>query len=163
MKIEIKNLKHSEFASKETYCFEASIYVDGTRSFIASNDGQGGCHKLEAVKGKSVQILQEVRDWVAAQPKVETEYGEFDDDLDFYISRLVDREISRRKLRSLMSRRQVYYDTKQGLLMSTPGQVPANNTTRVYLKDIDSEKALDFFVASRSSSDMATIYHSLCR
>ena len=44
MKIEIKNLKHSEFASHETNCFEASVYVDGKRIGVVSNDGQGGCN-----------------------------------------------------------------------------------------------------------------------
>jgi hypothetical protein len=44
MKIEIKNLKHSEFASHETNCFEASVYVDGKRIGVVANDGQGGCN-----------------------------------------------------------------------------------------------------------------------
>ena len=44
MKIEIKNLKHSEFASHETNCFEASVYADGKRIGVVSNDGQGGCN-----------------------------------------------------------------------------------------------------------------------
>jgi len=43
MKIEIKNVKHSELASQETHYFEATVYVDGKRSFTASNDGRGGC------------------------------------------------------------------------------------------------------------------------
>lgn len=42
MKIELKNVKHSEFASQETNCFEATIYVDGKRAGSARNDGHGG-------------------------------------------------------------------------------------------------------------------------
>jgi hypothetical protein len=45
MKIEIKNVKHSEFASHETNCFEASVYIDGVRAGIVENDGQGGCNR----------------------------------------------------------------------------------------------------------------------
>jgi hypothetical protein len=45
MKIEIKNVKHSEFASHETDCFEASVYIDGVRAGIVENDGQGGCNR----------------------------------------------------------------------------------------------------------------------
>ena len=45
MKIEIKNVKHSEFASHETSCFEASVYIDGVRAGIVENDGQGGCNR----------------------------------------------------------------------------------------------------------------------
>ena len=29
--IELKNIKHSEFASEETHCYEATLYVDGVR------------------------------------------------------------------------------------------------------------------------------------
>jgi hypothetical protein len=42
--IELKNLKYSEFASQETYCFEASIYIDGKKAGTVSNQGCGGCH-----------------------------------------------------------------------------------------------------------------------
>ena len=41
-KIEIKNVKHAEFASQETHCFECTVYVDGKRAFKAHNTGQGG-------------------------------------------------------------------------------------------------------------------------
>jgi hypothetical protein len=42
MKIELKNVKHSEFASHETNCFDASVYIDGKKAGSASNGGQGG-------------------------------------------------------------------------------------------------------------------------
>jgi len=42
MDISIKGLKQSEFASRETHCFEATVYVNGKRSFSAQNDGWGG-------------------------------------------------------------------------------------------------------------------------
>jgi len=44
MKIELKNVKHALFASQETECFEASIYIDGKRVGTVSNDGHGGCN-----------------------------------------------------------------------------------------------------------------------
>ena len=36
MKIELKNVKYSDFASHETHCFEASVYIDGKRAGIVS-------------------------------------------------------------------------------------------------------------------------------
>lgn len=42
MKIELKNIKHTEFASHETHCFEATVYIDGQKRATVSNDGQGG-------------------------------------------------------------------------------------------------------------------------
>jgi hypothetical protein len=42
MKIELRNVKVSEFASEETTCFEAAVYLDGIKAGIASNQGFGG-------------------------------------------------------------------------------------------------------------------------
>ena len=42
MKIELRNVKHSEFASHETNCFECAVYIEGKKAGEASNDGQGG-------------------------------------------------------------------------------------------------------------------------
>lgn len=42
MKIELKNIKHAEFASQETNCFEAVVYIDGKRAAVVSNEGHGG-------------------------------------------------------------------------------------------------------------------------
>lgn len=42
-RLQMKNIKHSEFASHETYCYEASVYLDGKAFALVSNDGRGGC------------------------------------------------------------------------------------------------------------------------
>ena len=44
MKLELKNVKHAAFASQETHCFEATLYVDGKRFATVSNEGHGGCN-----------------------------------------------------------------------------------------------------------------------
>lgn len=47
MKIELKNVKHAAFASEETNCFSATVYVDGVKAGTVSNDGHGGPDRLE--------------------------------------------------------------------------------------------------------------------
>jgi hypothetical protein len=42
MKIELKALKYSDFASQETHCFHANIYIDGKKAGWAENNGHGG-------------------------------------------------------------------------------------------------------------------------
>lgn len=42
MKVEIRNVKYSEWSSHETNCFNASVYIDGKRVGTARNDGSGG-------------------------------------------------------------------------------------------------------------------------
>lgn len=41
-KFEIKALKVAEFASEETLCFQAKIYMDGKPAVLVSNEGHGG-------------------------------------------------------------------------------------------------------------------------
>jgi hypothetical protein len=45
MKLELKNIKHSAWASEETHCYQASLYVDGKPVAIVSNDGHGGADR----------------------------------------------------------------------------------------------------------------------
>jgi hypothetical protein len=40
--VTLKNIKHAEFASQETHCYEATLYVDGARWGVVSNEGHGG-------------------------------------------------------------------------------------------------------------------------
>ncbi len=40
--ITLTNLKVAEFASTDSTCFEATVYVDGKRFCVASDDGNGG-------------------------------------------------------------------------------------------------------------------------
>lgn len=47
MKIELKNVKHAAFASQETDCFQASVYIDGARAGEVSNEGHGGPNRYE--------------------------------------------------------------------------------------------------------------------
>jgi hypothetical protein len=47
MKVELKNLKLAEFSSQETACFQATLYINGKKAAIVSNDGQGGCNRYD--------------------------------------------------------------------------------------------------------------------
>jgi len=47
MKIELKNIKYAAFASEETSCYEATLWVDGKKIGHVSNDGRGGCDNFQ--------------------------------------------------------------------------------------------------------------------
>ena len=51
MKLELKNIKHSEFASEETHCYQGTLYVDGKRTALVSNDGHGGGDHQNSING----------------------------------------------------------------------------------------------------------------
>ena len=42
MHVELRNIKHAAFASDETECFQASVWIDGKRAGEVSNEGHGG-------------------------------------------------------------------------------------------------------------------------
>lgn len=48
--ITLKNVKYAEFASEETACFDATVYVDGKRFCTVSNRGQGGPNDFHPIK-----------------------------------------------------------------------------------------------------------------
>jgi hypothetical protein len=69
MKIELKNIKHSEFASHETNCYEATIYINGKREGLVSNDGQGGPDNVTPW-----QLAQEIDAYAKTLPPVVCEW-----------------------------------------------------------------------------------------
>ena len=70
MNLEMKSIKHSNFASQETYCYQAVVYLDGKPFADVSNDGHGGCDyvhphdksPLIKVKGAWSKKFQEIED-----------------------------------------------------------------------------------------------------
>ena len=64
MKIELKNIRYAKFASQETNCYRAAIYIDGKRAGDVHNDGQGGC---DHVHPYSVQM--KIDEYAATLPE----------------------------------------------------------------------------------------------
>ena len=81
-RLTVKNVKHSEFASHETLCFECTVYFDGIKVATAENDGRGGqtfVHFDEGATGAPAVI----RAWEKEQPKIVSEYKSNKDDDEF--------------------------------------------------------------------------------
>lgn len=94
MNITIKNLKVCKFASEETMCFEAMVYVDGKKAFTASNGGTGGCnnyHQIPDGKGgySGHDLIDQAHAWTKTLPPLKSTYGDLKMDLDLYIDGLI--------------------------------------------------------------------------
>ena len=94
----IKNFKHSEFNSDETHCFQAAVYVDGKRGFIAGNCGHGGCNDYQVLNQELFDTASLYADALPAEPYDYGEgfKGEMQPDLDTVIGDLVIKELMRR-------------------------------------------------------------------
>ena len=82
MNIELKNIKHSEFASHETDCFQASLWVDGKRFAFVWNDGQGGPNSYDREEGVIYSDMVKVENYCKSLPKIEFMDSFIEQDLD---------------------------------------------------------------------------------
>lgn len=82
MKIELKNIKYAAFASQETDCFEASVYLDGKRVGTVSNDGNGGCNDYypwkikEQIDAYAATLPPQVFEDIELQPNADILIGD---------------------------------------------------------------------------------------
>ncbi len=74
--ITLKNLKVAEFASEETVCFQATVYVDGKRFCIASNEGHGGPDRYDPLTrdGNIDEAIHEIG--LRVNPLAKRKHGE---------------------------------------------------------------------------------------
>lgn len=104
MKFEIKNLKHSEFASHETHCFEATLYVDGKRTAIVENDGNGGADLVTPIKPFTHADIRKIEEHIKTLPNYKFMDEEFEQSLEVIVGDLVNEALNKKRLKSLLSR-----------------------------------------------------------
>lgn len=98
MKIELKSIQHSKFASEETNCYTASLYVDGTKIGTVKNAGQGGCDEFIGDQAK----YREADEWCKVN-LAKWNMGdstEHDTDLEIYCGELFDNWLFEKDYRS---------------------------------------------------------------
>jgi hypothetical protein len=118
MKLELKNIKHSEFASEETHCYQATLYVDGKKMAEVKNDGQGGSDYQWALKPFTEKDLDKVRDWcIKNLPKWTSEYDkkkeENDTDLEMWCGEEVNKFLVSRDLKRKLNKKIIYEQNKE--------------------------------------------------
>jgi hypothetical protein len=78
MNLEMKAIKFSEWASEETYCYQANVYLDGKPLAMVSNDGHGGCdreYSHNKFKGDYRATRKKVDDYFKSLPN--TDVGKY--------------------------------------------------------------------------------------
>ena len=104
MKIELKNIKYAEFASQETHCFEASVYIDGKRAGTVGNDGQGGCNFYHPR-----ELEEALKAHAKTLPKVMYHEHEFDQDADTLIGDLLTEHLYAKDLKRALNKRIMFF------------------------------------------------------
>ena len=78
MNLEMKAIKFSDWASEETYCYQANVYLDGKPFAMVSNDGHGGCdreYSHNKFKGDYRATMKKVDEYFKSLPN--TDVGKF--------------------------------------------------------------------------------------
>ena len=131
MKLELKKLQYSEFASHETHCFEADIWVDGKKALFAENDGRGGPNNYShpVLKGESYPrcgelAITKIIDSIVAEKKgdLRSRYDHWVDEhdnstlMDTLISLMIERKLNEKDLKKDL-RKYVLFTNEAGELM----------------------------------------------
>ena len=133
-KIELKNFKHSDFASQETYCFEASVYIDGKKAGTVSNQGCGGCHSYHP--NTLYQILaKEAAKLPHHEWRLNDQVLSVAPDADTIISELVTEALTAKDLKSGM-RRRILFVGDDGSVYETQAMTAAALAVQLVRKDL---------------------------
>ena len=96
MKVELKNVKICKWASEETLCFNASIYLNGKKVGTVENSGHGGCNFYHF---DDRDIEQKFYDYCKSLPPIEFNGEPLEMDADLYISELLENYEYAKKVR----------------------------------------------------------------
>ena len=160
MKIELKNIKHSEFASQETNCYQATIYIDGKRVGTVENAGHGGCDNVYPY-----QVAQQIDAYAKTLPKtvcsfIDPETGkpaEMEQDHETIFGDILTSWLMSKDLKRLMSKRIVFvkedgnvYETKalkadQLKLNLNQGRLPEMLKAKTILNLLPFDQALTIY------------------
>lgn len=117
MNIELKNIKYAEFASQETHCFEASIYIDGKRVGTVTNDGRGGSNFYHPPKIEEA-IKAHAETLPATKWKLDGQELEIKQDADTLVGDLLVAYLYARDLKRALAKR-ILFVNKDGILKET--------------------------------------------
>ena len=125
MKLELKAIKHTSWASEETHCYQAALYVDGKPVAIVSNDGHGGCDRdydHPKFKGDYRATMKAVHDYFKTLPKTdpcEWMPDGMEQQLEFWCADQVNEFLSVRELKRKFKSHVVYQRKGTGALYQT--------------------------------------------
>jgi hypothetical protein len=74
MRVELRSIKYAKFASEETSCYAAKVYIDGKLAGDVRNDGQGGPDYFNPMA-----LEQRLNEYAKTLPPIITDYPDHDE------------------------------------------------------------------------------------
>lgn len=161
--IELKNIKHFAAMSQETYCYTATLYVDGKKFGTVGNEGHGGCDTVHPVSG-GFQAAKELEERIkATYPREESEYieGGLEPSLEGICCDLVSEFLEKKLFKSMM-RRVCYIQNGEKAIRQMPSHFKPTPETIALIK-AKAEWAKDVtFLADLSEEEAFSRFKEYC-
>lgn len=111
--ITLKNIQYAAFASEETNCYTATLYVEGVKWGEVGNDGHGGADWVHLAAGRSYDDLKALNARIAeAYPPLDLELDDgrtIPADLETVCGDLVSAHLEAKSLASLMRTKALFF------------------------------------------------------
>jgi len=151
MNLELKNIKYSDFASEETNCYQASLYLDGKKIAVVSNDGRGGCDYFHKEEGVSPTIKREIHEYFKTLPNIPCEYIEdgLSQDLETWCGEQVTRFLASKDLKRQLKKGSMIKDGRD--MYTWKGFLPSETLRKkhpkaVIFNDLPFDEALTLYM-----------------
>jgi hypothetical protein len=107
MNLELKNIKLHQDLSEETWCYTASLYVDGNLEAHVGNRGCGGCDDYHMSVSYTLTFDQ-INNWCKQNlPKWQFDGKDHDTDLEMWCAKIIDKfnyEKQKKRVRTSLKR-----------------------------------------------------------
>lgn len=114
MKIELKSIKYAAFASEETNCYSAALYVNGKKVGTVGNEGRGGADTFHG----DHTAFQRADEWCKANLPKWAGYGGsmHDTDLEIHCADLLAAHLASRDLKRILKSKIIFIKPADGQL-----------------------------------------------
>ena len=177
-RITLKSIKHTVWASRETHCFQAVIYLDGKRALNVENDGRGACNNYWGIKNQTkseelemltkctkygADFIKENRDLTMEVDGETIDMSDMPESelLDWLIADLVNEHLCLKEMKRCLKSKITYFNTKTNGVFAfytkpTPEAMSACKKANsdkdhwVYLNDLSEQEALKIWRKSNA-------------
>ena len=161
MKLELKSIQYSSFASQETSCYQAKLYVDGKPFATVGNEGCGGCdyqHSLTKHDKEFMDKLDDINKYLKTLPKIKSRFNfadegekvhEFEVDLELWCGEQLEKWQSAKDMKKIMRTKHLCKDEKG--FFTYPHEVKVariirDNPKALILNDLPFDEALTLYM-----------------
>ena len=158
MNLTMKAIKHSEWASQETFCYQGNVYLDGKLFAYVSNDGHGGCDRVygnDKFKGDYRETRNAMDEYFTSLPKDKSEW--FPEGLsktfESWCHEQVMNFLIRKDVRRIMSKKYLFkcddglFDVSHNV---NPARILRDHPEAVILNDLPEAEAIAIYTKETS-------------